>query len=150
MLFRPKLLILSGAPIAHSATLRSGLASPRRAQSPPSSHILPNDSQICLHHRHSLTPTKVLDIFYEARRCFFPLPIAVFTPPCLSPWNRGRDHRTRLVLASRASAPLFRCLADPLPSKMSASGAPPTIAPPPEENHSDSSKLRIFIGILKK
>ncbi|KAH8757378.1 hypothetical protein F5883DRAFT_161722 [Diaporthe sp. PMI_573] len=33
---------------------------------------------------------------------------------------------------------------------MSASGAPPTIAPPAEENHSDSSKLRIFIGILKK
>lgn len=34
MLFRPKLLILSEPPIAHSATLRSGLASPRRAQSP--------------------------------------------------------------------------------------------------------------------
>lgn len=46
--------------------------------------------------------------------------------------------------------PLFRCLADRLPSNMSASAAPPTIAPPPEENHSDSSKLRIFIGILKK
>lgn len=61
MLFRPKLLILSGPRLR--ILLRCGLASPRLAvRSPPSTHTLPAQTDnlpICLHHRHFLTPTKV-------------------------------------------------------------------------------------------
>lgn len=120
MLFRPKLLILSGPPIAHSATLRSGLASPRRAQSPPSPHTLPaqtNDSQICLHHRHSLTPTKVQTPSTKPEGASLPL-----SPSRYSPVRTCRLGTAAVITGDGSSSQ-----AGPLPPFVPLSRRPPAL-----------------------